>query len=531
MSSKARKPSPLEGGWRASVTAVLLVLSLLLTVVLSAQAWYTATHNSTVAQRVMRDYAQLVVDEFARRSYAALGYEGYYGLLSAVLPEPTPQQMAAAARTLDAAALAQGYFRYDGSLSSTGDVPKREQLARALDQQLGQAAAGGFGLLQLPADVPGSTTQVVYGTTTDPQSQPVLAGFVVDPNGVAQLLDRVASAAPLLPPTLADGGVANDRLFLRVVAADGSPWLERNPQFEQDDTRYSRVLGEDYQAILQGVSVQAGLDQEAAASLIIGGLPRSQLPALAVVTLLAAALLLAALWLLQRERAVTRLRADFVSQVSHELRTPLTQICMFAETLLLARERNADERERALKVIHREARRLAQLVDNMLRFSRFSADSMADRRVQALAPILEEVCDTVQTMHGEARVRLEADPTVTANVDSDAVRQIVLNLLENAIKYGPPQQCVQLAVTGDGEAALISVEDEGPGIPARESSKVWRPFYRLPRERESARSGTGVGLSVVRELVIALGGQCWIETASNGQGTRVCVRFHGDDQE
>jgi signal transduction histidine kinase len=109
-------------------------------------------------------------------------------------------------------------------------------------------------------------------------------------------------------------------------------------------------------------------------------------------------------------------------------------------------------------------------------------------------------------------------------VDEDALRQILLNLFDNALKYGPEGQVISLAIAAEGPWVRISVEDHGPGIPARERERIWERFYRMPRDRASAVAGTGIGLAVVRDLVRLHGGRAWAEEGAGG-GARFVVEL------
>jgi signal transduction histidine kinase len=122
----------------------------------------------------------------------------------------------------------------------------------------------------------------------------------------------------------------------------------------------------------------------------------------------------------------------------------------------------------------------------------------------------------------EFRMELEEDLIVP--VDSAALRQIVLNLLDNAAKYGPNGQRIVVGMALFESGARIWVDDEGEGIPARERERVFNPFYRSPRNNR--QTGSGIGLAVVRELVALHGGEAWIEDAPDG-GARVLVQFPG----
>jgi signal transduction histidine kinase len=238
-----------------------------------------------------------------------------------------------------------------------------------------------------------------------------------------------------------------------------------------------------------------------------------------------------ALLLVRREAELVRLRADFVSSVSHELRTPLAQIRMFTETLLLGRVRSDVERRRSLEIIDQEARRLARLVENVLLFSKSQGG-----RVTPLAPeptrVAEEIRSAVESFVPLCRsrsveVRLELQESITAPVDRGALRQMLVNLLENALKYGPSGQRITVGAALFDETARIWVDDEGPGIPAAERERVFDSFYRIaPQEGEARRSGSGIGLSVVRELAKLHGGTARAEDAPGG-GARLTVELPG----
>jgi signal transduction histidine kinase len=236
---------------------------------------------------------------------------------------------------------------------------------------------------------------------------------------------------------------------------------------------------------------------------------------------------LTALLQLRRERALQRLRAEFVASVSHELRTPLSQIRMFAETLLLGRVRSEEERRRALEIMDREARRLTHLVENVLQFSRGERGIVPlalERR--GLAPLLRELLEQFGPLAAGSGATLTAtlDESAVAAVDADALRQVLLNLLDNAVKYGPRGQDVIVKLERTPSGARLSVEDQGPGVPMSERRRVFERFQRLARDRHSAVAGTGIGLAVVRDLVVRHGGRVGIEDGSRG-GARFFVEL------
>src|SRR5205807_981345 len=192
---------------------------------------------------------------------------------------------------------------------------------------------------------------------------------------------------------LLTGGVSYDSLGSAIVTgADGvelyrSP-VQYPPLFAARDSFQEPMMGR--------LQVQVALRPDMAPKLVIGGMPRSNLPMLLSLLALTAGLVVAALLQLRREYELSRLRADFVSGVSHELRTPLAQIRMFSETLLLGRVRSDDERERSLEIIDQEARRLTHLVENLPHFSR------SQRPLARLSPALPRLG---RRRHGHRPVR------------------------------------------------------------------------------------------------------------------------------
>lgn len=122
------------------------------------------------------------------------------------------------------------------------------------------------------------------------------------------------------------------------------------------------------------------------------------------------------------------------------------------------------------------------------------------------------------------RIVARLEPEAEAAFDPDAFRQVLLNLLDNAAKYGPRSQEIVVGIESREGATLLFVEDQGPGIPEADRERVFDRFYRLPREGASAIAGTGIGLSVVRDLVTRHGGRTYVETASCG-GARFVVEL------
>jgi signal transduction histidine kinase len=135
-----------------------------------------------------------------------------------------------------------------------------------------------------------------------------------------------------------------------------------------------------------------------------------------------------------------------------------------------------------------------------------------------LAPLIQEIVEDFESvMNGsEAQIELRLSSGLEASVDPDALRQIVINLLDNAVKYGRKKQRVILGLEARDGMACLFVDDEGPGVPVADRKRIFERFQRLERDRQSAIAGTGIGLSVVHDLVTRHGGQCSVTTGDRG---------------
>jgi signal transduction histidine kinase len=223
----------------------------------------------------------------------------------------------------------------------------------------------------------------------------------------------------------------------------------------------------------------------------------------------------------RRSRALAEARTRFVANVSHELRTPLAQISMFAETLHLGRERSDAERRQFARIMFAEARRLTALIENVLRFSR--SEHGAVTLSCARHPLGEIVANAVRAfapIAADADVAIDVDmEDVDATVDPVALHQVVLNLLDNAVKHGGRGVRVRVALREHAGMATLTIDDSGPGIPRAQRDHVFRPFAQLAGRNVA---GAGIGLAIVRDVVLAHGGRVWVEDAPHG-GARVVI--------
>ena len=270
----------------------------------------------------------------------------------------------------------------------------------------------------------------------------VVFGFQTTLAPLRLILDQIAAKAPLLPPALTKGKPSQELVSFEILDPAKREIYRTAHQFDSN-FKGGESMGPFFGDMVAGVTLRP----EAADLLVIGGLPKSRLPTILGLLLLASGLVIAALFQIRREQELSLLRTDFVSSVSHQLRTPLAQIRMFGETLLLGRVRSEEEQQRSLEIIVKESQRLTHQVDNVLLFSRAQRqDVQLSPRPILLAPFIREALESFCPVAEAQDCRVEAflDEKLGAVADPVALRQVILNLLENAVKYGPRSQIVDV---------------------------------------------------------------------------------------
>jgi signal transduction histidine kinase len=250
------------------------------------------------------------------------------------------------------------------------------------------------------------------------------------------------------------------------------------------------------------------------------------------------ALLLLALWAVvgaalafavRAELRYARQRNDFVAAVSHELKTPLTSIRMYAEMLRDGMVPDSQRQQLYHATITAESERLSRLIDNVLELSRMEQGTPRPEPVVGdLAEVVDEAVSLLSA-HAAAhevqlRVHREGElPPV--RIDRDGLVQVLVNLVDNAVKFGGPGQ-VELVLRPVDGGAVVEVRDHGPGVPADQLRAIFEPFYRGERELTRTTKGTGIGLALVRSLVQGMGGAVKAAAAPDG-GLTVSVRLAG----
>lgn len=228
-----------------------------------------------------------------------------------------------------------------------------------------------------------------------------------------------------------------------------------------------------------------------------------------------------------RLRAARQMQVNFVADVSHELRTPLTAVKGTVETLRDGAVDDPEVRDRFLETVESETDRLIRLVNDLLLLSRADSEALnLQRESVSLTELVEAVADRLAS-RATARgvvVQVKASPSAPeAWADPDRIGQVVVNLLDNAIKYSRPGGSVTVGVgtaKDNPQSALVQVRDKGIGIPAGDLPRIGQRFYRADKARSRAEGGSGLGLAIAQALVQAHGGRLWLES-KEGVGTTV----------
>jgi signal transduction histidine kinase len=222
---------------------------------------------------------------------------------------------------------------------------------------------------------------------------------------------------------------------------------------------------------------------------------------------------------LEAARQMDRLKSEFISSISHELRTPLGFITGYTTTLLRSDVSHSKEtRQEFLQIIKEESEKLLELVENLLDTSRIQIGSFAvETMPMDIGELAQNVVKKVESITDQYSLLLSFDPKLPSILgDSRRLEQVLLNLLENAIKYSP--QGSQITISGErkDDYIQVSITDEGQGIPQAELAKIFDAFYRVPVHDDQEARGAGLGLTICKAIVEAHGGSIWAESTLGG---------------
>ena len=516
----------------------LLVTAMVLTAGLTFEAMRAERAHRAAVQRALRDDASVLGDDLLRRT--VYEFEMFVSpplrrVISRHLLDynvlPSIDDLASDDQVSDVAFVIDRLFLVDadhGTVTPPLPEPLQSWALQTFPAIVRKRYAAGE-QLTLRVKLSDGEHLLVYGTSQLTQGR--IFAFTVHESAIGTLAARAFSRRSAFPGVLGGGRLTNADVFIRM--ARGNQEIFRTAGTFDENAGVTMPPHDDYGDAVRGLTVQCSFAPRAIPVLIPGGVPRSRLPLLIVMLLTSSLVLAAAFLVLRRERQLAHIRSDFVSGVSHELRTPLTQIRMFSETLLLDRVRSADERQRSLRIISEEAQRLTNLVDNVLFLSRgphanvppaiddCDMEALVADAVDAFAPL---------AMRRDVVITVDTPPRLHARVDCEAWKQVLTNMLDNAVKYGPPGQTVHVRLSAQKTMIRLEVDDEGPGVPADERDSIWLRFHRLDRDRGTHKAGSGIGLAIVREIIASHGGRCWVENTAGG-GARFVVEAPIDGAE
>jgi len=228
---------------------------------------------------------------------------------------------------------------------------------------------------------------------------------------------------------------------------------------------------------------------------------------------------------LSEAKRVESLRRDFVANVSHELKTPIGALTLLADTL--AGETDAGVMHQLAERVLGEAERLGRIVDDLLDLSLIEAQEAPIRDCVAVPSLLQESAERVHAVAEAADIPLRVAPVsgdLIVTCDRAQVVSAITNLLDNAIKYSEAGEAIELGAEHEGDFVAIVVRDHGVGIPSRDLERIFERFYRVDRARSRTTGGIGLGLSIVRHVAQAHGGDVTV-TSREGEGSTFCLRL------
>lgn len=224
-------------------------------------------------------------------------------------------------------------------------------------------------------------------------------------------------------------------------------------------------------------------------------------------------------------KRLENMRSQFVANVSHELKTPLTSIKGFAETLKYVEDKNT--REKFLSIINDETDRLTRLISDILILS--DLEQHKEFKVKEDIDVTEAIIDVYNLMKNTAdkkgvKLQTECNKDVTITGDKDKFKQMLINLIDNAIKYSENGDFVLIKCESEENVCVITIEDTGVGIPEEHIPRLFEGFYRVDKARSRARGGTGLGLAIVKHIILSFKGEIFVESEI-GKGTKFIVKI------
>ena len=349
---------------------------------------------------------------------------------------------------------------------------------------------------------------------------------------VSRLVPHILATVPILPASVsgAQWDLADPRKALALQATQISVRIQdlstHEVEFDTGPLAYEGAHGE--YALTSGSNhgyrVRVGLADSLTDLLVEHAPPEVSEWALWILLSIAVGLAGVAVLIAQRAFESMTQRQRFLAAVSHELRTPLTQVRLSVETLRRLPMDGDERRSRTVQALDRGTEQLTRTVENLLTLAKSELPTWKVRqRATDLEALVRNAVETMAPVAATRRVSFEivAATSVWGWVDPDAFRHVILNLLDNALKYGPREQCVRIRLRVYSEVAEVSIADHGPGVPAELRERIWNAYERLNGNGTPHRDGLGLGLSVVRDIIARHAG--WVRIDDNIDGGAVFV--------
>ena len=225
-----------------------------------------------------------------------------------------------------------------------------------------------------------------------------------------------------------------------------------------------------------------------------------------------------------RDKEIDQMKSDFISLVSHELRTPLTSIIGFVSFILDGKTGTINETQRdSLVRVHRQSKRLAALINDLLDISRIEAGRIEMKREPtSILEITKQRFDEIKPQADEKELKfslIAPDSLPLTFGDGERIGQVLINLMGNAIKFTPEKGRVVVKLKSDGKIIHVEVIDDGFGVPIENRQKVFEKFYQHDDIHTRQQGGTGLGLSIAKSIVEVHGGRIWVDDGEGGRGS------------
>ncbi|MDE0152107.1 MAG: ATP-binding protein [Bdellovibrionales bacterium] len=218
-----------------------------------------------------------------------------------------------------------------------------------------------------------------------------------------------------------------------------------------------------------------------------------------------------------------RSHIDFVSNVSHELKTPLTSIKGFLETMQTdLEEKKYDQIHNFLNIVSKNVARLMDLIDDLLSLSHIDSISLLDKQEVNTREITAVACETIPMDKHRVNYIYKAD---TVSASRQWLEQVLYNLVHNAVKYTPPGSTIDVIWEKHPHFILLTVKDNGEGIPLRHQHRIFERFYRVEEDRSREKGGTGIGLAIVKQVMEKHGGHVYLTSRRRGKGAKLTCTF------